>query len=108
MGMAFMEDCVRLRKVVSDVRHVAFTMGLHRAYRIHVHKLLNSAIVCRTMPLCSLRTSWLKSLTRIEAVKTGSLLLLQRCFQIVARSRTFPPAHSMHGHGYFVNRMASA
>ena len=108
MGMAFLEDCVRLRKVVSDVRHAAFTMGLHWAYRIHVHKLLNFARIRRTMPLCSLRTGWLKSLTRIEAVKTRSLLLLQRCFRIVARSRTSPPAHSMHGHGYFVNRMASA
>ena len=81
VGMAFLEDCVRLRKVVSDVRHAAFTMGLHRAYRIHVHKLLNSATVRRTMLLCSLRTGWLKSLTRIEAEKTGSLLLLRRCFE---------------------------
>ena len=80
VGMEFLEDCVRLRKVVSDVRHAAFTMGLHRAYRIHVHKLLNSATIRRTMLLCSLRTGWLKSLTRIEAVKTGSLLLLRRCF----------------------------
>ena len=108
MGMAFFEDCVQLRKVVSNVRHATFTMGLHRAYRIYVHKLLNSATVRRTMPLCSLRTGWLKSLTRFEAVKIGSLLLLRRCFRIVAQSRTFPPAHSMHGHGYFVNRMASA
>jgi hypothetical protein len=34
--------------------------------------------------------------------------LLRRCFRIVARSRTFPPAHSMHGHGYLDNRMTSA
>ena len=80
MGMAFLENCVRLRKVVSDVRHAAFTMGLHRAYIIYVHKLLNSATIRGTMPLCSLRTGWLKSLTRIEAIKIRSLLLLRRCF----------------------------
>ena len=76
MGMAFLEDCVQLRKVFSDVIHATFTMGLYQAYKIHVHKLLNSATIRRTMLLCSLRTGWLKSLTRIEAVKTGSLLLL--------------------------------
>ena len=81
MGMVFLEDCVRLRKVVSDVSHADFTMGLHRAYRIHVLKLLNSSIVRRTTRLCSLRTGWLKSLTRIEAIKTGPFFYYDNAFE---------------------------
>ena len=33
--------------------------------------------------------------------------LLRKCFRIVVFSRTFPPAHSMHGHVYLDNRMTS-
>jgi hypothetical protein len=37
-GMACFGAWYLLRKVLRDAMHVAFTMGLHRAYKIHVHK----------------------------------------------------------------------